>query len=144
MAHRITASGSGQFFAAVTKAPRLWSEMKHLAAARHSSRVMVFCDKARGQTFGFNGSWPLATVPFYGNIKGAAQRDNWDKNLPAAKWNHDMPHPPSRDGTFVGTNFSFLDGHSATLANEESDIAGQYWLKDLYGDEFIIRPEDAD
>jgi len=117
--------------------------MNKITTANFASRVMTFIDKERGPTFGFNGSWPLTSVPFYGNPEGAPTPGGWSKNQPGVNWNHRMRHPPFTDGTPLGSNIGFLDGHVETLVNQPSPIAGEYWLKPFYGDRFVVRPEDA-
>jgi prepilin-type N-terminal cleavage/methylation domain-containing protein/prepilin-type processing-associated H-X9-DG protein len=138
MAHRITASGAGQFFVALTSDPTRWDQMRRLGEAEVPAKVMTFIDKDRGPVFGFNGSWPLSSVPFYGNAKGVPTPGGWAKNQPLVNWNHRMRHPPNE----LGTNMGFVDGHARTVVNEPSDIDGFYWLKPFYGDLFVIRPQD--
>ena len=143
MAHRITAGGAGQFFAAITSNPDRWLQMRKLANAGSPAALMTVIDKDRGATFGFNGSWPLDNVPFYGNPANSGTPGGWSKNQPLVNWNHRMRHPPGTgDVPALGTNMGFVDGHAQMLINDPADLEDEYWLKDQYGVEFVIRPED--
>lgn len=112
-----------------TRGDQGYEDMRILANARPADKVMTVAD-GTGPVF---GTGDASSNPFYGNFSNTGDPDNN---------NHQMFHPPGTGMACRGTNMGFVDGHVQTLVNQESHTDGLYWLKPLYGEEFVVLPSD--
>ena len=141
MPYRTRGVGSGLFFAHISHptGSRSWNRLKPLADARPADKVTTVVD---GSSFTCESYFTSA--PFYGNPGNTDPWHSWSKDVPRTRINHRMYHPPGTGAAATGTNMGFADGHVQTVTNQPSDVEAEYWLKDLYGEVFVINPRDVE
>ena len=147
MVRRITDKSAGAFFTTIEDADdwRIrWTQLSKIEQITNPTKLMTFADKNTSTVFGFSGSWPTRSSPanLYGNPDERPETAGWVHNRPGSRTSHRMWHPPFSGGNSLGTNMSFADGHATTIVNTPADIEGEYWLRDVYGEEFVFRPQD--
>jgi len=156
MAANIAHGGIGQFYPRINaltgnESPERWEQLPKLSESKYPSVVMTFAGMhvINGKIFwSVNGGWPssqsMGNTRLYGNPDNSGLVDYvWAKNRPRKARNHRMWHPPFGEGGMsIGTSMGFIDGHAKTIVNTPSDVDGEYWLSDAYGEDFVFRPQD--
>ncbi len=147
MVRRSNGNSSGAFFTAIEtiNPQQRWAQLPKLEDITNPSKLMTFAEKNGPTVFVFGGNWPTRsspTAPLYGNPGNSPQTAGWAHNTARSNYNYRMWHPPTSGGSPLGVNMCFADGHAKTIVSTPADIDGEYWLRDIYGEAFVFRPQD--
>ncbi len=139
MAYRTTTNGGGLFFPHISQQADWDTRFKPLdRASKDPAKVITVVD---GDDF--TCEMTTGTAPYYGNPGNTDPLIFWTKDVPRTNINHRMRHRPYAAGDVpTGTTMGFVDGHATIIANDPSDVPGEYWLKTLYRTVLVINPND--